>query len=256
VGKQVSSLAEMIGAGVLTPFEPDSLANVEPDSKTYLTALASLMTLRPMIVENNVVDALNIALTYAMNQTRYFERQEYFVHLTHSRGVTKCMDRIPWESDPLRAYIIYRRPDYMTTRYVCKNEGESESALNEAVFLMDSLDDSVGLLVRSDRERFPRDYIETAARYHYYKRNYFEPVVRRVLEAYKEEVWDLLPRRRTKMLGHAEMLRDRTRYADHMIEAHDKLFEDAVKAKDLLQKYVTPSDHLTPYMKEYLDSVR
>jgi hypothetical protein len=77
------------------------LDQVEIDESAYSKSLFLLTSARPTLTKNNQLDALNFALTYALNDTFFQEKRLYFLYITHGAPYYS-LSSVLWDTDPMR----------------------------------------------------------------------------------------------------------------------------------------------------------
>lgn len=244
------------------------------DSKVYMKVLDYLMWTRLKSSEKNVVDAMNMGLTFQLTDSLYKSSGDYFTLVTHSRKPLEVFYDVEWPDDPKDVRVLVREPSFMATRILLENEFPDERILSDYVTqgkeITEYLWQNRDLLDYSERfiqtfdlpgEKIIKDELTPVSsllnKIKIYERNY-APRIHKILKANVEKIKRLpkitLVKRMEKV---RELAKDQEEYTNRMMEAHDIVMESVKETYEILRNFVGVKygNLLTPQMLDWLEKL-
>lgn len=274
--KRIIRLGDMVKRRALISLDAvvDDVSRYGIDPGVYNTVLEYLSWRRFARDESNVIDALNMSLTYNLTEKLYMSKDQYYLLVTHSKIPLTIFNRIRWNRDPLGMEVLVRTPLFMSARSTFQealhDERERVLYLNRGNELLAYLWDHRDLLVyserfteafrKSDSEFMEEELVPLASlleKVHCYDRE-FAPLIQRILDINKEKMRQI-KKMATRDIVHKmrALLRDHEVYEDQMQRAHQVVIENLKEAYKVLRNFagIRHRHVLTDEMVKWLEQL-
>lgn len=244
------------------------------DSGVYMKVLDYLMWRRLETSEKNVVDAMNMGLTYQLTDALYKSSSDYFTLVTHSRKPLEIFYDVKWSNDPKGVKVLVREPSFMATRILLESELPDEKSLLDYVTqgkeIIGYLWQNRDLLDYSERfiqtfdlngERIIKEELAPVSRLlnqtKIFERNY-APRIHEILKANVEKIKRLSTITLVEQMEKVrELVKDQEEYTNRMMEAHDTIMETVRETYGILRNFVGVKygNLLTQQMLDWLEKL-
>lgn len=269
----INRFKDLVAQGTLVPLSSilDDPYKYSVDSDVYMKVLEYLMWRRFQDSEKNVVDAMNMGLTYRLTNSLYKSDNQFFVLVTHSKRPLEIFYDVKWTDDPEGVETLVREPLFMTARTLLEKEIPD---LNRRIDYVTRGKDVTSYLWENrdlldyskrftqafelDGERIIKEELTPIAKLlsqiKWFEKDY-APQIQRILNINVERIKQLnkiIAINQAKKIE--ELLQDQKEYTERMIEAHDSIVESVKETYSVLRNFVNVryKHLLTPDMIDWL----
>jgi len=271
--ENVMRFKELVAQKLLVPLDEvlDDPYKYSLDSEVYLKALRYLMWRRYFASEKNVIDSMNMGLTYQLTSSLYKSDNQYFTLVTHSKRPLEIFYNVRWIDDPKGVEVLVREPSFMTTKILLrkempnsmdrldyvKNGKDVTSYLWQNRDLLDYSDRFLQAFELNGERVVTEEYVRVAKLFKQIQM--FEkkhvPIIRKILNinvAKIEKLKGFAAKDRVDKLK--ELLQDQEEYTNRINEAHETIIESVKETYKVLRNFVNVRHKhlLTPEMLDWL----